>query len=181
MPREVRDEVEGARAHYAAKERCLFCDIMRQEDDEGRRVVAENARDGGAGAVRVAVPFETWILPRRHQSRFEDVAGGEVAAVARMLRRRAAAAGQRARAAALLAGHPQRARGGAADFYHWHIEDPAEGDAVRRFEWATGFHLNPTLPGDRRQGPARGERERDVAGYASRCDVAAGLQTRLPM
>ena len=30
-------------------------------------------------------PFETWILPRRHQSRFEDAPRHEYAALARML------------------------------------------------------------------------------------------------
>jgi UDPglucose--hexose-1-phosphate uridylyltransferase len=28
VPREVRAEMDGARAHYAAKERCVFCDII---------------------------------------------------------------------------------------------------------------------------------------------------------
>jgi UDPglucose--hexose-1-phosphate uridylyltransferase len=32
VPREVRDEVDGARAHFTAKERCVFCDIIRQRD-----------------------------------------------------------------------------------------------------------------------------------------------------
>jgi len=31
VPREVRDEVDGAKAHFQAKERCVFCDILRQE------------------------------------------------------------------------------------------------------------------------------------------------------
>src|SRR5215210_7699891 len=43
VPREVRDEIDGARVHYTAKERCVFCDIVRQETQENRRVIAENA------------------------------------------------------------------------------------------------------------------------------------------
>src|SRR5687768_4856747 len=31
VPREVRDEVDGARMHFTTKERCVFCDILRQE------------------------------------------------------------------------------------------------------------------------------------------------------
>src|ERR671918_1742038 len=43
VPREVRDEVDGARAHFASKERCVFCDIVRQEAKDSRRFIAENA------------------------------------------------------------------------------------------------------------------------------------------
>src|SRR4051794_28879768 len=43
VPREVRDEVDGARAHYAAKERCIFCDVLRQEIADGRRLISETA------------------------------------------------------------------------------------------------------------------------------------------
>src|SRR4029453_6148362 len=43
VPREVRDEVDGSRLHYQTKERCVFCDILRQEETEGRRLIAENA------------------------------------------------------------------------------------------------------------------------------------------
>jgi UDPglucose--hexose-1-phosphate uridylyltransferase len=32
VPREVRDEVEGARAHFETKERCVYCDEARFED-----------------------------------------------------------------------------------------------------------------------------------------------------
>src|SRR5918996_4975356 len=41
VPREVRDEVDGARAHFTNKERCVFCDIIRQERQDGRRMIAE--------------------------------------------------------------------------------------------------------------------------------------------
>ena len=34
----------------------------------------------------------------------------------------------------------------AADFYHWHIEILPKVTRFGAFEWATGFHRNPTLP-----------------------------------
>src|SRR5918999_4952970 len=39
VPDFVREELEGARRHYAAKERCVFCDIVHQELRDGRRVI----------------------------------------------------------------------------------------------------------------------------------------------
>src|SRR5688572_1571173 len=85
VPREVRDEVDGARAHHAAKERCVFCDIVRQESDEGRRVIAENSDMVALAPYAPRFPFETWILPKRHQPLFEDAPRHEYASLGRLL------------------------------------------------------------------------------------------------
>src|SRR5688500_252685 len=146
VPREVRDELEGARVHYVAKERCLFCDIVRQELTEGRRVVAENGEAVALAPYASRSPFETWVLPRRHQSRFEDAPGGEVAAVARLLRevlRRMDVALERPPYSFVIHSAPVSEP---ADFYHWHIEILPKVTRFGAFEWATGFHRNPTLP-----------------------------------
>src|SRR5207248_9374802 len=39
VPDFVREEIEGVRRHFAAKERCVFCDIVRQELTAGVRVI----------------------------------------------------------------------------------------------------------------------------------------------
>jgi len=43
VPDFVREEIEGSRRHYRDRERCVFCDIIRQEVASGRRVIHENA------------------------------------------------------------------------------------------------------------------------------------------
>src|SRR4029453_9007210 len=43
VPREIREELEGARRHHQLKERCVFCDIIRQELKQGTRVISESA------------------------------------------------------------------------------------------------------------------------------------------
>ena len=42
VPRQVVEEIEGARRHYDHKERCIFCDIVGQERKERARLVHEN-------------------------------------------------------------------------------------------------------------------------------------------
>src|SRR5688572_21462105 len=85
VPREVRDEVDGARQHYASKERCVFCDIIRQEASDLRRVIAENADMVALAPYAPRFPFETWILPKRHQSLFEETPRHECGSLARLL------------------------------------------------------------------------------------------------
>ena len=42
VPHLVMEEMAGARDYYNYKERCIFCDIIRQEIQQGERVILEN-------------------------------------------------------------------------------------------------------------------------------------------
>ncbi|MEQ1575866.1 MAG: galactose-1-phosphate uridylyltransferase, partial [Vicinamibacterales bacterium] len=147
VPREVRDKVDGAKAHYLAKERCVFCDILRQETGEGRRLIADNADMVGVSPYAPRFPFETWILPRRHQSHFEDAARHEYASLARLLAdilRRMNKALCNPPYNLLI--HSAPVSESTADYYHWHVEIIPKLTKVAGFEWATGFYVNPTSP-----------------------------------
>ena len=69
VPDFVRDEIEGARHHYADKERCVFCDIVRHELAAARRVILENADIVALAPYAPRFPFETWIVPRNSRRR----------------------------------------------------------------------------------------------------------------
>ena len=72
VPDLVREEIHGARRHFEAKERCVYCDIVRQETAAGRRLILENADMVALAPYAPRFPFETWLLPRRHGARFEE-------------------------------------------------------------------------------------------------------------
>ena len=147
VPREVRDEVSGARQHFTIKERCVFCDIIRQDLTDGRRLIAENADMTALAPYAPRFPFESWILPRRHQSLFEEAPRHEYASLARLLgdilRRMNKAL---VSPAYNLLIHSAPFAESTADFYHWHVEIIPKLTKVAGFEWATGFYLNPTAP-----------------------------------
>src|ERR1700750_1465025 len=72
LPKHVVEELEGAKQYYIYKERCVFCDIVRQEMDNDLRVVAENDETLTIAPYAPRFPFETWILSKRHESGFEN-------------------------------------------------------------------------------------------------------------
>jgi UDPglucose--hexose-1-phosphate uridylyltransferase len=147
VPREVRDEFEGAKAHFAMKERCVFCDVIRQEATDGRRVIAETADIVALSPYAPRFPFETWILPRRHQALFEETPRQDVASLARLLGdilRRMNRALRNPPYNLLIHSAPLDEPAG--DFYHWHVEVIPKLTKVAGFEWATGFYVNPTSP-----------------------------------
>ena len=147
VPREVRDEVDGARTHFASKERCVFCDIIRQESQDARRLIAENADMIAVAPYAPRFPFETWILPKRHQPLYENSPRHEYASLARLLGdvlRRMNRALRFPPYNLLI--HSAPLAEDAGEFYHWHVEIIPKLTKVAGFEWATGFYLNPTAP-----------------------------------
>lgn len=90
VPRRVLYELRAGREYFAQKERCVFCDILAQEERQAMRVVETIGDYIALCPYAPRVPFETWILPRVHESAFERVAGGKSGVLqdmAKLLRR----------------------------------------------------------------------------------------------
>lgn len=147
VPDFVREELEGARQHFEAKERCVYCDIMRQELAADRRVVQENADIVALSPYAPRFPFETWLVPRVHGARFEDAPRHVYEGLARMLKsvlqRMNRALENPAYNLVIHSAPFSEARG---DFYHWHVEVMPKLGRMAGFEAGTGFYINPTSP-----------------------------------
>ena len=63
--------MRAARAWFAEKERCVFCDIVRQEERQGKRMIDTQGDYVAFCPYASRVPFETWVLPRPHNHLFE--------------------------------------------------------------------------------------------------------------
>ncbi|PYR25943.1 MAG: galactose-1-phosphate uridylyltransferase [Acidobacteria bacterium] len=147
VPDFVREEVEGARRHFATKERCVFCDIVHQEIDTGRRVIQENADIVALSPYAPRFPFETWLLPRRHAARFEDAPRHEYEGLARLLKAVLMRVNRALESPPYnLIIHSSPFSEETTDFYHWHLELMPKLTKVAGFEWGTGFYINPTSP-----------------------------------
>lgn len=77
VPRRILYELRSAREWYRVRERCVFCDILRQEVRQTKRIV-DNIGDYYAFCPYASrVPFEVWLMPRVHNHQFEVPAPGE--------------------------------------------------------------------------------------------------------
>jgi len=125
----------------------VFCDVIRQEIDEGRRVIAENADMVALAPYAPRFPFETWILPKRHQAVFEEAPRHEYASLARLLGDILRRMNKALRVPPYnLLIHSAPLADPVGEYYHWHVEIIPTLTKVAGFEWATGFYLNPTSP-----------------------------------
>jgi UDPglucose--hexose-1-phosphate uridylyltransferase len=146
-PRHVQEEIEGARRHFEHRERCIFCDIVMQERKERSRLVVENDEFVAFAPWAPRSPFETWIVPKHHESNFEaepkERLGYCAQALRSTLRRLGAALGDPAYNFIV---HSNPLRDAPSPSYHWHIEVMPALTHVAGFEWGSGFHINPVPP-----------------------------------
>jgi UDPglucose--hexose-1-phosphate uridylyltransferase len=71
VPRRVLYELRAGREYFAAKERCVFCDIIQQEERQAQRVVEGRGDYLALCPYAPRAPYEIWIVPRNHEASFE--------------------------------------------------------------------------------------------------------------
>ncbi len=72
VPRRILYELRAARGWFQEKERCVFCDIVRQEERRGTRLVDSQGDYYALCPYASRVPFEIWLMSRRHNHLFEQ-------------------------------------------------------------------------------------------------------------
>jgi len=147
VPKWVAEEVAGAREYFAYKERCIFCDILQQEMSADVRLVAENDLFAALSPFAPRFPFELWLVPKVHQSAFEESSKEDLEQLAVLLK------DMLSRLDVVLDHpaynyviHTSPVPEHLNDYYHWHLEIMPKLTNLAGFEWGTGFHINPTSP-----------------------------------
>ena len=147
IPAIVTAELEGCRQHYEQKERCIYCDMLRQDLSEGDRIVAENPEFACVTPFASRFPFEMWILPKRHAGYFEESQKQQFEFLAPILSESLRRMDKvLARPAYNFVLHSSPLHEKTNDFYHWHLEIIPKLVQVAGFEWGTGFYINPVSP-----------------------------------
>ncbi|MFH0901977.1 MAG: DUF4931 domain-containing protein, partial [Pseudomonadota bacterium] len=149
VPVNVAEEMAGARQYYEFKERCVFCDIVKQELADGRRIIYQNSACVVVAPFAPKFPFETWVLPKEHGAAYEETPPHKLAALGDALRtalRKLNMALDNPPYNFTLHTAPFRDRD--VPHYHWHFEIMPNLSPVAGFEWGSGFYINPTPPED---------------------------------
>jgi len=149
LPRMINSELEGSLSYYRYKERCIFCDIIRQELRDGQRLVTENERFLAIVPFAPRSPFEMWVLPKRHSSSYLASDEATFAALAEIFSecmRRLDACIPDVPYNFVLHGAPLRSQ--PLEHYHWHFEIMPKLTMIAGFEWGSGFYINPVAPED---------------------------------
>jgi UDPglucose--hexose-1-phosphate uridylyltransferase len=148
VPRGIDEEILGTLDYYQRKERCIFCDIIREELSARQRVVMETSFFLVFCPFASRFPFETWIIPKTHSPDFQAITEdmmGDLSVILQSLFARFH--GLLSDPPYSLVVHTSPIQGQFhRDEYHWHVEARLRIGLREGFEWGTGFFVNPTPP-----------------------------------
>jgi len=148
ISRLLGEELAGSKAYSVKHGSCVYCDIIRDEVITGDRIVSENDLFVALAPYASRFAYETWLLPKKHSSMFENSTDDAIHALAEIFKDTAG------RVDKLLGSPPYNLMlhtapfgdPSGADHYHWHTElMPVLGQAAG-FEWGAGFHINSVPP-----------------------------------
>lgn len=153
-PKRVKDELINSRAYFDYKERCIFCDIIRQELTDQERVVLEDGKFIALTPFASSRPFEVWILPQKHETFFEQTSDLRPLAklTKELLVRIHKLLNEPDYIMAIHSG-PNLKAGRRRGYwqslerdYHWHVEIMPRLRAYTSFEASSGFPINSVPP-----------------------------------
>ncbi len=156
IPKRIKEELDGAKQYFAYKERCIFCDLLREELKVSSRVILETRHYAAFCPYASKFPFEAWILPKRHNCAFQDIRPEELEDLALIL------SSMLKKLKALFPDlsynyfiHSAPNRIPRKDHwhtlgedFHWHIEMMPRFLTTSGFEWGSGCYILPTSPED---------------------------------
>ncbi|MDR1417735.1 MAG: DUF4921 family protein [Endomicrobium sp.] len=147
IPGTIKTEIDSSRNYFDSKERCVFCDIIAQEISSSLRIVYENDLFISFCPYASRYPFETWILPKNHQSDFDFIEKDEIESLSRITKEvlsKIIRTLDNCSYNYML--HTSPLKNINIPFYHWYISiKPAVINDIG-FEWDSGLYINPVAP-----------------------------------
>lgn len=153
VPPVVARELRQCLAHHERKGSCLLCDIMAEEQGDGRRIVATNDSFVAFIPFYARWPYELHIYSRRHLQALDEMTESEQRDLSVMLKMVLVAFDRLFNLSFpyMMVIHQRPVDGGSYDYYHFHIEfyPPLRTATKMKYlagsETGAGLFINDTL------------------------------------
>lgn len=157
VPRRIKYELSSAHDWFRQKERCIFCDMVRQEEKLGKRIVDVQGDYYALCPYASRVPYEIWLAHRRHNHLFEQPRPGsnrrQLAALLGRVLRRIEKVAPAFHLVVHTAPNTKNKKGELAGYwktlaedYHWHIEILPIAERRSRSYSIKEVYFNSLLP-----------------------------------
>lgn len=149
VPEREQRRYELARGHHDRTGRCLYCDMVAEEERTGARLVHSDGRLVVFHPFAAAYPAETWIVPLEHRPSLGELGEPELRALGSVLGRtlrqlRDAFADPDFNYAIHTAPKDDAHR----PYYHWQLQIIPRMTVAAGLELGSGMYVNTSAPED---------------------------------
>ncbi|MGB9781307.1 galactose-1-phosphate uridylyltransferase [Caldanaerobacter sp.] len=145
VPDLVNKEIEGTQDYIKKERKCPYCEIVQYEKEAGVRLIGENEYFLAIAPYASQYPYESWIIPKIHQEKFEDLDEKHLSGLAEILKplieKYEKEFDMPPYNIVLHTLPPEDLRN-----YHWHLEIAPRLTIAAGFELGTGVYINPVAP-----------------------------------
>jgi UDPglucose--hexose-1-phosphate uridylyltransferase len=147
VPASIRHLLEEAMRYYDDHGSCVFCDMIHQELVQKKRIILESKEFMVFHPFASRAPFETWIVPKKHNACFGNIDQEEVKAMASVLK-------EILEKLYIKLEDPDYnlmirtapIKDAQEDYYHWYIQILPRLTTPAGFELGSGVFINSSLP-----------------------------------
>jgi UDPglucose--hexose-1-phosphate uridylyltransferase len=147
VPSNIRKKLDEATRHYDDYGRCVYCDLIEEELNDGKRVVMENEKFVVFHPFASRSPFETWIIPKEHQASFGLISIEDSKLFSKVLKETLFRLHSKLNDPDYnYVIHTAPLKDEEEDYYHWHLQIIPRLTTPAGFEMGSGIYINVSLP-----------------------------------
>lgn len=147
VPASIRHLLEEAMRYYDDHGSCVFCDMIHQELLHKKRIIFDTKEFVVFHPFASRTPFETWIVPKKHNACFGNVDQDEVRAMVSVLKRILEKLYSKLDDPDYnLMIRTAPIKDAFEDYYHWYIQILPRLTTPAGFELGSGVFINTSLP-----------------------------------
>lgn len=147
MPLHIRSRIENAMRFFDDTGECLMCRTIKDELNEGARIVMDTKHFTAFVPYAALSPFHTWIFPKKHSGFFADMQSDEIWDIASNLKsimaRLCHGLNNPDFNYVVMSGNPSDVNSG---FIHWYLSIVPRVAMASGFELGSGVYINSLIP-----------------------------------
>ncbi len=146
-PQHTRHRIEEAMRFYDDNGECVYCTMLRKELEGRSRIVLQTENFLAFEPFASRSPFETWILPIKHDSSFDAITPQHTKELAYIMKHTLGK---------MFYGlknpdynyiiHSSPCHEKNVEYYHWHIQILPRITSMAGFELGSGIYINTVIP-----------------------------------
>ena len=147
VPAKIRKKLEEAARYYDDHGRCVYCDSVEEELAVGKRIIMDTESFVVLEPFASRSPFETWIVPKKHQASFGLISMEDSKSFAIILKKTLLKLYSKLNNPDYnYVVHTAPIKDEQEDYYHWHLQIIPRLTNPAGFELGSGIYINVSLP-----------------------------------